>query len=206
MVAIHCNAVADSDWQRWQASNAGAVVWSPFSNLWLYGTATNIPAARKQGVSICLGSDWGPSGTKHVLGEIKVAKLVSQNQKFGLIPNRSPGASSQGRIGPHASRHRPGSRGSPQGEETYVQCRALWAEERPATAARIGRRSLTEKYKDFLTARTVDTSNGKFSYLRIWSFDVNDDQEFIEAVIKLLAALPARGLIIDLRDNPGGLI
>ncbi len=84
LVAIHCNAVADSDWQRWQASDAGAVVWSPFSNLWLYGVTTNIPAARKQGVSICLGSDWGPSGTKHVLGEIKVAKLVSQKQKFGL--------------------------------------------------------------------------------------------------------------------------
>jgi 5-methylthioadenosine/S-adenosylhomocysteine deaminase len=84
LVAIHCNAVADSDWQRWSASDAGAVVWSPFSNLWLYGSTTNIPAAQKRGVSICLGSDWGPSGTKHVLGEVKVAKLVSQKQNFGL--------------------------------------------------------------------------------------------------------------------------
>ncbi len=84
LIAIHCNAVADSDWGRWQTSNAGAVVWSPFSNLWLYGMTTNIPAAKKQGVTICLGSDWGPSGTKHVLGEIKVAKLVSQKMKFGL--------------------------------------------------------------------------------------------------------------------------
>jgi 5-methylthioadenosine/S-adenosylhomocysteine deaminase len=83
-VAIHCNAVADADWQKWQAANAGAVVWSPFSNLWLYGTTTNIPLAQKSGISICLGSDWGPSGTKHVLGEIKVAKLVSQKQKFGF--------------------------------------------------------------------------------------------------------------------------
>ena len=47
LVAIHCNAVADSDWQRWQASDAGAVVWSPFSNYWLYGSTTNIPAAQK---------------------------------------------------------------------------------------------------------------------------------------------------------------
>ena len=46
MVAIHCNAVADSDWQRWQPSDAGAVVWSPFSNYWLYGTTTNIPLAQ----------------------------------------------------------------------------------------------------------------------------------------------------------------
>ncbi len=76
-----------------------------------------------------------------------------------------------------------------------------------ATASRRNTgRSLTEKYKDFLTARKVDTSSGRFGYLRIWSFDVNDDQEFIEAAIKLLAGLPNRGLIIDLRDNPGGLI
>jgi 5-methylthioadenosine/S-adenosylhomocysteine deaminase len=84
LAAIHCNAVADSDWERWQPADAGAVVWSPFSNLWLYGSTTNIPAARKRGVSICLGSDWGPSGTKHVLAELKVAKLVSAKQNFDL--------------------------------------------------------------------------------------------------------------------------
>lgn len=84
LVAIHCNAVADLDWERWQPSDAGAVVWSPFSNLWLYGTTTNILAARKRGVSICLGSDWGPSGTKHVLAELKVAKLAGRKLGFGL--------------------------------------------------------------------------------------------------------------------------
>ena len=50
-----------------------------------------------------------------------------------------------------------------------------------------------------------DTS-GRFGYLRIWSFDVDDDQAFIEAAIALLRRLPDRGLIIDLRDNPGGFI
>lgn len=84
LLAIHCNAVDDEDWQRWKESDAGAVVWSPFSNLWLYGVTTNISAALKQGVSVCLGSDWGPSGTKHVLAEVKVAKLVSQKQQLGL--------------------------------------------------------------------------------------------------------------------------
>jgi 5-methylthioadenosine/S-adenosylhomocysteine deaminase len=83
-VGIHCNAVADADWKRWQRADAGAVVWSPFSNFWLYGSTTNIPAARARGVSICLGSDWGPSGSKHVLAELKVAKLVAKKQGFGL--------------------------------------------------------------------------------------------------------------------------
>jgi len=44
LIAIHCNAVADTDWPQWKQSNAGAVVWSPFSNLWLYGVTTNILA------------------------------------------------------------------------------------------------------------------------------------------------------------------
>ena len=83
-VAIHCNAVADADWQRWQTADAGGIVWSPFSNLWLYGSTTKLAEAKKRGVSICLGSDWGPSGTKHVLGELKVGKLVSKQQKLGL--------------------------------------------------------------------------------------------------------------------------
>ncbi len=83
-MAIHCNAIADADWARWASNQAGAVVWSPFSNLWLYGTTTRVDLARKQGISICLGSDWGPSGTKHVLGELKVAKLVSDARRLGL--------------------------------------------------------------------------------------------------------------------------
>jgi hypothetical protein len=63
-----------------------------------------------------------------------------------------------------------------------------------------------DAFADFLTARKVDTRHGTFGYLRIWSFDVDDDQAFVKAAIALLAALPQRGLIIDLRDNPGGFI
>ena len=51
----------------------GAVVWSPFSNLWLYGGTTDIVNARRRGLRVCLGSDWTPSGTRNVLGELKVA-------------------------------------------------------------------------------------------------------------------------------------
>lgn len=83
-IGIHCNSLAEADWARWPQAEAGAVVWSPFSNLWLYGSTTNIKAARRQGVAICIGSDWGPSGTKNILGEIKVAKLVSEKEGLGL--------------------------------------------------------------------------------------------------------------------------
>ena len=84
-IGIHCNAISGDDWKRWAPQDkTGAVVWSPFSNLWLYGKTTDIPAARQQGVLVCLGSDWGPSGTKHVLGELKVARLASDKFAFGL--------------------------------------------------------------------------------------------------------------------------
>lgn len=83
-IGIHCNAVGETEWQRWDKRKGGAVVWSPFSNLWLYGTTTDIAAAGKQNVAICIGSDWGPSGTKNVQGEIKVAKLVSEHSSLGL--------------------------------------------------------------------------------------------------------------------------
>jgi cytosine/adenosine deaminase-related metal-dependent hydrolase len=83
-VGVHCNAISDADWHRWTKADAGAVAWSPFSNLWLYGETTDVTAARERGVSICLGSDWGPSGTKNILGEMKVARLASDELDFGI--------------------------------------------------------------------------------------------------------------------------
>ncbi len=83
-IGIHCNAITPADWARWPKSKAGTVVWSPFSNFWLYGSTTDVAAAQGQEVSVCLGSDWGPSGTKNVQGEIKVARLASKKLGLGL--------------------------------------------------------------------------------------------------------------------------
>jgi hypothetical protein len=54
------------------------------SNLWLYGTTTDVPAALKAGLSVCLGSDWGPSGSKNVLGELKAARIVADRHGWDL--------------------------------------------------------------------------------------------------------------------------
>jgi hypothetical protein len=65
----------------------------------------------------------------------------------------------------------------------------------------------TGKFQDSVAARVVPvTGLGEFGLLRIWSFDLRDDDAFVDEVIDLLAALPRTGLIIDLRGNPGGLI
>jgi hypothetical protein len=84
LVVIHTNALAPAAYGSWTAP--GSVVWSPFSNLWLYGTTTDVRAARARGLGVCVGSDWGPSGTRNVLGELKVAALVSDEKGWNLTP------------------------------------------------------------------------------------------------------------------------
>lgn len=51
-----------------------SIVWSPTSNLLLYGETLDVVAAKKAGITVALGSDWGPSGTKSMLDEIKIAR------------------------------------------------------------------------------------------------------------------------------------
>ena len=74
-VAVHTNAVDPAWYRDWRTP--GAIAWSPFSNLWLYGQTADVPAARAAGVSVCLGSDWAPSGTKQIQGELKSARLTA---------------------------------------------------------------------------------------------------------------------------------
>jgi hypothetical protein len=62
------------------------MVWSPLSNLLLYGGTADVAAAIAAGVRIALGSDWSPSGSKNLLGELKVAWLVAQ-QIGGIAKN-----------------------------------------------------------------------------------------------------------------------
>lgn len=83
-IGIHCSAVTGDDWKLWDKAKAGTMVWSPFSNFWLYGSTADIAAARSQNVAISIGSDWGPSGSKNVQGELKVARLASQRLGLGF--------------------------------------------------------------------------------------------------------------------------
>ena len=50
----------------------------------LYAQTTMIDDARSRGVRVCLGSDWGPSGTKNLLGEMKVARIVGRPLGYTL--------------------------------------------------------------------------------------------------------------------------
>lgn len=77
LVGIHCVALQRSDFKL-LAAHGGSMVWSPLSNLLLYGKTADIVAAKAEGVTIGLGSDWSPSGSKSLLGELKAAYAYSQ--------------------------------------------------------------------------------------------------------------------------------
>jgi len=55
------------------AQNQMGLIWSPYSNLLLYGETLDIESAHRAGLNIAIGSDWVPTGTKSVLEEVKLA-------------------------------------------------------------------------------------------------------------------------------------
>ncbi|HEU5267325.1 MAG TPA: amidohydrolase family protein, partial [Jatrophihabitans sp.] len=76
LIGIHCAALQRADFDVF-AAHGGSMVWSPLSNLLLYGQTADVGAALAAGVPIALGSDWAPSGSKNLLGELKIARLVA---------------------------------------------------------------------------------------------------------------------------------
>lgn len=76
LAGIHCAALSAEDFQT-LASHGGSMVWSPLSNMLLYGGTADVAAAKAAGVPMGIGADWSPSGSKNLLGELKVALLYS---------------------------------------------------------------------------------------------------------------------------------
>jgi cytosine/adenosine deaminase-related metal-dependent hydrolase len=83
---IHCCGLRDTDYGTY-AGRGGTMIWSPFSNLLLYGRTTDIGRAKQEGVLMALGSDWSPTGSKNMLGELKVARLAS-DEAGGVFRSR----------------------------------------------------------------------------------------------------------------------
>jgi 5-methylthioadenosine/S-adenosylhomocysteine deaminase len=84
LVMIHTTAFGAEQYS--EIAQVGAkVIWSPLSNLLLYGRTTDVPAAVAAGVNVSLGTDWAPSGSANLLGELKVADRVNQKQWGGYL-------------------------------------------------------------------------------------------------------------------------
>jgi hypothetical protein len=83
---IHGTAFGEPEFKA--MGKAGAkLIWSPQSNLVLYGKTTNIGLARKHNVPISLGVDWNATGSDSIFDELRVASSVNREQHDSVIPD-----------------------------------------------------------------------------------------------------------------------
>ncbi len=75
-----------------------------------------------------------------------------------------------------------------------------------ATPAAVSGADLPTTMPGVFRARSVTTAHGTFGHLRIFTFSVEDPVAFRDEFVRLAAALPQNGLIVDVRDNGGGHI
>lgn len=83
LVGIHGTGLRNRNF-RTMAVRGGSVVWSPLSNLLLYGGTTDVRRAIDDGVTVALGSDWSPSGSKNLLMEMKAARAWCDSQDLAI--------------------------------------------------------------------------------------------------------------------------
>jgi len=62
------------------ASHGVGFVWSPRSNIELYGDTARVAAAKAAGVAMALAPDWSPTGSDGLLGELNYASRWNQTQ------------------------------------------------------------------------------------------------------------------------------
>jgi 5-methylthioadenosine/S-adenosylhomocysteine deaminase len=78
---VHGTAFGDAELTRMAAAGM-SLVWSPKSNIFLYGGATdltktaNIPLARAKGLNVALAPDWSIGGSHNLLDELRFADHV----------------------------------------------------------------------------------------------------------------------------------
>lgn len=66
--------------------------------------------------------------------------------------------------------------------------------------------SVTAALRDFIQASIIGIAGLEYGYMRIRSFNYHGDTDnFIGQIVDLLELMPATGLILDIRDNPGGV-
>jgi cytosine/adenosine deaminase-related metal-dependent hydrolase len=84
---IHGTALEADDFRRMHAAGA-ALVWSPRSNMELYGVTTDILAALKEKVTVALAPDWAPTGSVNTLAELGYASRYSHEKLGGQVTDR----------------------------------------------------------------------------------------------------------------------
>jgi 5-methylthioadenosine/S-adenosylhomocysteine deaminase len=83
LVGIHALALQPDDFTA-LGQGQSKVVWSPFSNLLLYGQTLNPKHLKDAGIDFSIGCDWSPSGGKNMLQELKVARWAAEHAGAAL--------------------------------------------------------------------------------------------------------------------------
>ena len=81
---VHAIALSAPDYAAMAASGT-ALVWSPRSNIRLYGNTAAATLADRAGVSIALGTNWIPTGSMNLLRELRCADSFNQDHLGGYF-------------------------------------------------------------------------------------------------------------------------
>lgn len=79
LIAIHAVPLVERDFADLKAGGV-SVVWSPRSNIELYGRTADVAAAKRQNVDMAIAPDWSPSGSAGMIAEMRYAALWSDAQ------------------------------------------------------------------------------------------------------------------------------
>lgn len=81
-IGLTANDIADF------GANGAKLIWSPRSNISLYGMTARIPLFKYYGITIALGTDWSPSGSAEMLRELKCADFLNTEYFNGALTDR----------------------------------------------------------------------------------------------------------------------
>ena len=84
---IHGVALTSSNFTAMAKASVG-LIWSPRSNLELYGSTTDVASAKKAGVTLAIAPDWSPTGSDGMLQELKYAALWNALQSPSPFTDR----------------------------------------------------------------------------------------------------------------------
>jgi cytosine/adenosine deaminase-related metal-dependent hydrolase len=84
---IHAIGLQPADLGAMAAAGTG-LIWSPRSNITLYGDTARVTTAARLGVEIALGTDWMPTGSMNLLRELRCADGLNQTYYGGFFTDQ----------------------------------------------------------------------------------------------------------------------
>jgi len=84
---IHGAALTPADFREMSEAGVG-LIWSPRSNLELYGATADVAAAKAAGVALAIAPDWSPTGSDGTLAELNFAASWNQAQTTPVFTDR----------------------------------------------------------------------------------------------------------------------